>query len=144
MRILQKDKKNGAYKMRTKYKKKYRKFKNQKQSHKSHKIIHNKDTRIKPNDIQYLSSSTKEIPYTPLTDNFENFMLSTKKKTKQKRKKFEFRLRQNKNKFTSINNKNDDDDDDFDNMDISGKSDISSNTKKRWKKGDVVSLLLWH
>mmetsp|Transcript_72713 Transcript_72713/g.65388 ORF Transcript_72713/g.65388 Transcript_72713/m.65388 type:complete len:385 (-) Transcript_72713:105-1259(-) len=49
------------------------------------------------------NTASSEVPCTPLTDDFENFMLSTEKKTKQRRKKFEFRSRQNKNKITSIN-----------------------------------------
>lgn len=68
-----------------------------------------RNKRLKPNDNKQhyltISSENHEVPCTPLTDDFENFMLSTEKKTKQRRKKFEFRSRQNKNrnKLTSIN-----------------------------------------
>ena len=72
---------------------------------------HQRSKRIKTNNLLSSHHSQKvvsnnvisnEVPCTPLTDDFENFMLSTEKKTKQRRKKFEFRSRKNKNKIVSI------------------------------------------
>ena len=59
--------------------------------------IHQRRKRIKTNNL-----ASSHHPCTPLTDDFENFMLSTEKKTKQRRKKFEFRSKKNKNKIVSI------------------------------------------